>query len=226
MRSWQSICVSFLAFAVSLVSAQPPPVSLASIPSTQSATGIVAFSYNRGFVNNANGNVRYISFQNEIANVNSDFRREFGTFVCQQPGIYFFTFSALSNALDDFRIALKKNFDTLATAYASKLDYTMSSQTAIAVLKRGDVVYLQVEEGNIFESSVQSRAYASFSGYLIQAGEVISRNGGTSNIQAFNGNPVNFGNGGNVITFDNDGITLQSDLWKLLGIVPSNTAKK
>uniref|UniRef100_T1JL30 C1q domain-containing protein n=1 Tax=Strigamia maritima TaxID=126957 RepID=T1JL30_STRMM len=197
------------------IMSQPPPVGGGTFTGTYGSPTVVAFSYNRGFVTNANSNMRYIRYQNELTNVNADFRAEYGTFVCQQPGIYFFAFSALSNAVDDYRIVLKRNFDSVATIYASKLDYTMSTQTAILNLKRGDIVYLQVEEGSIFESSVQSRAYASFSGYIIAAGEY---NRGNLHQQNHFSNQGNNQQQPPMLSFDSDGISMNTDVWKLLGL--------
>lgn len=62
----------------------------------------------------------------------------------------------------------------------------MGSSTALLKLEKDDIVYLFIEEGEIYESSQLSRSFTTFSGFQISK----SNNGGFFSSLMGRGNPV------------------------------------
>ncbi len=92
----------------------------------------------------------------------------YGVFMCSEPGIYYFTFNALSHQDSDLRISLRTNRIPVVTAFSgSKTSYNMATGTAILQLEVDDIVYCFVEEGDFYESRQVNRAYTAFSGFKI-----------------------------------------------------------
>ncbi|XP_043232186.1 complement C1q tumor necrosis factor-related protein 4-like [Amphibalanus amphitrite] len=108
-----------------------------------------------------------LGFQRTVTSVNARIEQEYGSFITELPGLYLFTFTAVSDSKSHFRIALRRNLQTVVTAFAERSGYQSASQSALIQLSADDVVYLQVEEGCIFESSTPDQTYTSFSGMLV-----------------------------------------------------------
>ncbi|XP_045134736.1 collagen alpha-1(VIII) chain-like [Portunus trituberculatus] len=89
-------------------------------------------------------------------------------FVATSPGMFFFTFSAVSDRYSHFRISLRHNGIEVVSAYGDASGYQMGSQSAILNLRSGDRVYLQLDEGRLYDSSSSSRGYTTFSGFRMQ----------------------------------------------------------
>jgi len=84
-----------------------------------------------------------------------------------EPGVYYFTFSALSPERQHFRIALMLNGREVVSAWSDISGFQQASNSAILPLRRGDRVYLQLMEGQIEEAVANDRVYTSFSGFKI-----------------------------------------------------------
>ncbi|MPC45648.1 hypothetical protein E2C01_039354 [Portunus trituberculatus] len=66
------------------------------------------------------------------------------------------------------RISLRHNGIEVVSAYGDASGYQMGSQSAILNLRSGDRVYLQLDEGRLYDSSSSSRGYTTFSGFRMQ----------------------------------------------------------
>ena len=54
-----------------------------------------------------------------------------------------------------------------SVSWADEAGYQTASGAALLTLRRGDKVYLYVEEGEVYEPSNTNRGYATFSGHRI-----------------------------------------------------------
>src|SRR5438105_11040472 len=121
----------------------------------------VAFTAIKGSLN---GN--YIAFQAVIVNNNADFTSSYGAFKTTRPGTYFFTFTAISPEGSDLRISLRSNGVPVVTIYSGgSTSYNSASGSGLLSLEEGDLVYLYVEKGELYESNRVNRAYTTFSGF-------------------------------------------------------------
>ncbi|KAK7085258.1 Complement C1q-like protein 4 [Halocaridina rubra] len=82
-------------------------------------------------------------------------------------GVYYFSFHAVSVQRGDFTLALMKNNVYQVTAYGSDDDYQQGSNSALLVLRRGDRVHLELQDGKIYEHPF-NEAYTTFSGFLVE----------------------------------------------------------
>ncbi|XP_050714488.1 uncharacterized protein LOC126997439 isoform X2 [Eriocheir sinensis] len=89
-------------------------------------------------------------------------------FVATSTGTFFFTFSAVSDRYTQFRVSLRHNGIEVVSAYGDASGYQMGSQSAVLNLRSGDRVYLQLDEGRLYDSSASSRGYTTFSGFRIR----------------------------------------------------------
>ncbi|XP_042239862.1 cerebellin-1-like [Homarus americanus] len=87
-------------------------------------------------------------------------------YVAPTSGIYFFTFSAVSDRNTHFRVSLRHNGQDVVTAFGDVGGYQMGSQSAVLRLNSGDHVLLQLQEGRLYDVT-SSRAYTTFSGFKI-----------------------------------------------------------
>uniref|UniRef100_A0A0P4W1I7 C1q domain-containing protein n=1 Tax=Scylla olivacea TaxID=85551 RepID=A0A0P4W1I7_SCYOL len=80
------------------------------------------------------------------------------------------TVTLLSHYLDFacHRISLRHNGIEVVSAYGDASGYQMGSQSAVLNLRSGDRVYLQLDEGRLYDSSSSSRGYTTLSGFRIQ----------------------------------------------------------
>ena len=66
------------------------------------------------------------------------------------------------------RAALMKNSDEVVVAWGEQVGYQSASNSVILNLEKGDRVYLNIREGEIYETSkVGSHGYTSFSGFRV-----------------------------------------------------------
>lgn len=112
-------------------------------------------------------NATYINFEYIATNVNAELDQSVGAFRCSVPGLYFFTFTALSPRNDHMKIALRKNRQSVTTVYASEKAHTSASGSATLWLKQNDIVYPFIEDGDFVESTANTRALTSFSGFKV-----------------------------------------------------------
>ncbi|KAH8042302.1 hypothetical protein HPB51_021386 [Rhipicephalus microplus] len=96
---------------------------------------------------------------------------------CSQPGLYYFSFTAMAPSQGSCRISLRKNRVPIVTAFASNSGFSWISSGAVLYLSQGDVVYPYVEDGAIHESSAPNRAFTSFSGFTVSTDSLMARNG-------------------------------------------------
>ncbi|XP_071542537.1 complement C1q tumor necrosis factor-related protein 3-like, partial [Panulirus ornatus] len=87
-------------------------------------------------------------------------------FVATYPGVFFFTFSAVSERYTHFRLTLKHNGADVVSAFGDASGYQMGGQGTTLRLNSGDRVYLQLDEGRLYDVT-SSRAYTTFSGFRI-----------------------------------------------------------
>lgn len=66
------------------------------------------------------------------------------------------------------RVSLRHNGIEVVSAYGDASGYQMGSQSAVLNLRSGDRVYLQLDEGRLYDSSSSSRGYTTFSGFRIR----------------------------------------------------------
>lgn len=99
----------------------------------------------------------------------ADFTSSYGAFKVTSPGTYKFSFSAVSPEGVDLRISLRSNGIPVITGYSGGNSFETASGNMILTLEEGDIVYLFVEKGDIFESNKVNRAFTSFCGHQISA---------------------------------------------------------
>lgn len=122
----------------------------------------VGFTLTRGRRENT-----YIHFELVATNLNAQLDPEVGAFRCTQPGLYFFTFTALAPQSDILKVSLRKNRIPVTTLFSSEASHSSVSGSMTLRLKSNDIVYPFIEDGNIYESTAKTRALTSFSGFQI-----------------------------------------------------------
>ncbi|KAL3240934.1 hypothetical protein MRX96_047886 [Rhipicephalus microplus] len=139
---------------------------------TQEASAMVGFTMTQGTQDGT-----YIRFNRVPTNMIADVTKELGAFRCSQPGLYYFSFTAMAPSQGSCRISLRKNRVPIVTAFASNSGFSWISSGAVLYLSQGDVVYPYVEDGAIHESSAPNRAFTSFSGFTVSTDSLMARNG-------------------------------------------------
>ncbi|XP_063587898.1 complement C1q tumor necrosis factor-related protein 3-like [Penaeus indicus] len=107
-----------------------------------------------------------IIFTEPVTQVGSGWNIASSEFVAPSAGLYFFTFSAVSDRYNHFRITMKHNSRDVVSAFGDSSGYQMGSQSAILGLNAGDRVFLRLEEGRLHDVT-STRAYTTFSGFKI-----------------------------------------------------------
>lgn len=64
------------------------------------------------------------------------------------------------------RVSLRRNGQEVVSGYGDANGYQMGTQSAVLRLSSGDRVYLQLDEGRLYEPT-SARAYTTFSGFKI-----------------------------------------------------------
>ncbi|XP_043214991.1 C1q-related factor-like [Amphibalanus amphitrite] len=88
-------------------------------------------------------------------------------FHCSCPGLYFFTFHALSPSQGRARVDLMLNLSRVLSSEANYGGFDSGSNSALLRLGRGDIVFLWLAEGFLYENDARFRGYNSLSGYKI-----------------------------------------------------------
>ncbi|XP_064459404.1 complement C1q tumor necrosis factor-related protein 4-like [Ornithodoros turicata] len=136
-------------------------------------TGQVGFTMTQAAVD---GN--YLRFSLVPTNYRADITKELGAFRCNIPGLYHFAFSAMAPSHGAFRMSLRRNRVPIVTSFASDHGFSWTSNSALLYLNPNDLVYLFLEEGDIYESTAVNRAFTSFTGHLVNADHLMGRNSG------------------------------------------------
>lgn len=122
----------------------------------------------------------------------------YGVFKCTSPGLYFFSFTAMSPEGKDLRISLRTNRIPVITIYSGASNaFNSASGSAVLSLSEDDIVYLYIEKGNIYESNQVNRAFTTFSGFQLSEKKspgfftsLIGRNGGPASVNSIFGDSV------------------------------------
>ncbi|KAH6933735.1 hypothetical protein HPB50_017701 [Hyalomma asiaticum] len=137
----------------------------------QEASAMVGFMMTQGVQDGT-----YIRFNRVPTNMIADVTKELGAFRCSQPGLYYFSFTAMAQSQGSCRISLRKNRVPMVTAFASNNGFSWISSGALLYLSQDDVVYPYVEDGAIHESSSPNRAFTTFSGFVVSSDVLMARN--------------------------------------------------
>lgn len=65
------------------------------------------------------------------------------------------------------RAAIVKNSDEIAIIWGEKIGYQSASSSVILQLEKNDRVYVNIKEGEIYETSKVGRGYTTFSGFRL-----------------------------------------------------------
>ena len=127
---------------------------------------LVAFSANRG----VEGSRGKLGFGKTLTSLGGGWNGRTGEFRAPARGTYVFSWSAVSGlqppAVNNLLLALMLNELEQASSWADR--HQTASGTAILTLRRGDVVYLRILEGHVYEPRSNSdRGYTAFSGHRI-----------------------------------------------------------
>ncbi|XP_069977756.1 cerebellin-1 [Penaeus vannamei] len=87
-------------------------------------------------------------------------------FVAPRDGAYYFSFHGIGTKNSDFTLALMKNGEYQVTAYGGPPKYEWASNSALLVLKAGDKVYLELQDGSMYDHPGRE-AYTTFTGFLV-----------------------------------------------------------
>ncbi|XP_062579465.1 complement C1q-like protein 2, partial [Saccostrea cucullata] len=114
-----------------------------------------------------------IPFNKRITEIGAHFDSE-GSFICQTPGLYAFTFHGLTANNWGLWVEMMKNDELIASIYAyTHNGYADAGNTAILHLNVGDKVYLKGHQGSnqtMYGSADQ--IYTTFTGELLHPDNV------------------------------------------------------
>lgn len=136
------------------------------MPSVARAIEPVAFSAVRASDKSRKSSSKIV-FDTTLTDVGFGWNSRNSEFVCFYPGQYFFTFTALSDSGSQFKAALMKNSDELSIIWGERGGYQSASNSLILNLEKNDRVYLNLKEGEIYETSKVGRGYTTFSGFRL-----------------------------------------------------------
>jgi len=108
-----------------------------------------------------------ITFERSLTNLGGGWGRSGSIFTCPASGTYHFSWSALSSSNRELRLALVRSGEEVAASWADRDGYQTASGSAILNLRAGDTVWLELEEGEVYEPSHSRRGYATFNGYRL-----------------------------------------------------------
>ncbi|XP_069187317.1 complement C1q-like protein 4 [Procambarus clarkii] len=109
---------------------------------------------------------RLLRFQEVLTNLGG-WSVQDNVFQAPCTGAYFFTFHAISDDDKDFTVALMKEGVYQATAYGTKHGYQQGSNSALLFLNMGERVYLEVQQGSIYEHPF-NEVYTTFTGFMVE----------------------------------------------------------
>ncbi|XP_046638735.1 complement C1q tumor necrosis factor-related protein 4-like [Daphnia pulicaria] len=158
------------AMALPAILAIPVDNSSSLSPTSSGANRViepVAFSAVRASDRSRKANSK-IFFDTTLSDVGFGWNPKSSEFTCFYPGSYFFTFTAISASGHHFKTALMKNSDEVVVGWGEQVGYQSASNSAILNLEKNDRVYLNIREGEIYETSKVGRhGYTSFSGFRV-----------------------------------------------------------
>merc|ERR1712227_522185 len=128
--------------------------------------GTVAFSARRADTCCRRSRSRVV-FDQSITNLGGGWDAGRGEFTAPHSGTYSFSWSALSPDHSQLRLGLMHNSQEMSSSWADSEGYQSSSGSTVLTLRRGDVVGLEVTDGEIYEPGSSSRGYTMFSGYRV-----------------------------------------------------------
>ncbi|KAI9556577.1 hypothetical protein GHT06_016367 [Daphnia sinensis] len=142
-----------------------PPAFVATPPVARSIEPVI-FSAIRASDKSRKSNSK-IFFDTTLSDVGFGWNVKSSEFVCFYPGSYFFTFTAVSDSGSHFKAALMKNSEEVATIWGERVGYQSASNTVILNLEKNDRVFVNLKEGEIYETSKAGRGYTTFSGFRL-----------------------------------------------------------
>ena len=126
----------------------------------------VAFTAHRATAYSRTGPGQLV-FERSVTNLGGGWNGPTGQFVTPYSGTYYFSWSALSTARNHLKLALVRDGREQVASWADQGGYQAASGSAVLTLRRGETVYLYVEEGEVYESSTTNTGYSTFSGFRI-----------------------------------------------------------
>ncbi|KAF0314774.1 Complement C1q subcomponent subunit B [Amphibalanus amphitrite] len=108
-----------------------------------------------------------VVFDRVVTSVGGGWDSARSLFRCSCPGLYFFTFHALSPSQGRARVDLMLNSSRVLSSEANYGGFDSGSNSALLRLGRGDIVFLWLAEGFLYENDARFRGYNSLSGYKI-----------------------------------------------------------
>jgi len=108
-----------------------------------------------------------VAFERALTNLGGGWGRSGSIFTCPISGTYHFSWSALSSSNRELRLALVRSGEEVAASWADRDGYQTASGSATINLRAGDKVWLELEEGEVYEPSHSRRGYASFNGHRL-----------------------------------------------------------
>merc|ERR1712098_753685 len=124
----------------------------------------VVFTANRATAYSRTGPGQ-LMFERSVTNLGGGWNGATGQFITPYSGAYHFSWSALSTARHHLKLALVRGGREQVASWADSDGYQAASGAAVITLRRGDTVYLYVEEGEVYESSTSNTGYTTFSGF-------------------------------------------------------------
>ncbi|XP_045121360.1 complement C1q tumor necrosis factor-related protein 4-like [Portunus trituberculatus] len=132
--------------------------------------GLVAFSVARAKYKHRKAGTTgtQVLFDKVLASVGPGFNHTGGYLRCECPGYYHFSFHGVSPLQGRARLDLMRNRQRVASTEAQYYGFGSGSNTAIIHLQKGDIVYVYLAQGFLYENDARFRGYASFSGFRLQ----------------------------------------------------------
>ncbi|CAM1314614.1 Uncharacterised protein g6605 [Pycnogonum litorale] len=113
--------------------------------------------------------LKYIGFKDLIHDFNvggSFFNKEFGFYRAEVGGMFFFSFQVVSTKEKYLRVSLRIDGKPQIWATAQR-GYNQAGNSAVVQLNKGQVVYLYIEDGAVYEPSTSYRGYNTFTGHRL-----------------------------------------------------------
>lgn len=113
-----------------------------------------------------------IPYENELSSKGSMFDGTNGTFICQNPGYYFITFTARTFDHKYLGVNLMKNDDSLTAVFSDKHGRNvMQTQSIIIHLDVNDKLWLRMPPSDKFAMHSDQYHLTTFSGFLLYPGD-------------------------------------------------------
>nr|XP_045610274.1 complement C1q-like protein 4 [Procambarus clarkii] len=148
-----------------MVTIPPPTININATLPVSAIGGDVAFSVKKA-ANLTLSLPATVRFQEVVTNAGEAWHQNSSEFVVPVDGGYFLTFNAVGGNSSDFTMALMKNKVPQVNAYGTLSHFEHASNSAFLELHRGDVVYLELQEGMIYDHPF-NETYTTFTGFLV-----------------------------------------------------------